>query len=69
MNFNIVTTYHGLQLPHILRIRLMLSSANTCVRLIKSKFPYCQIIPRDNGLVMLSSNCDLLLHIRNQRRS
>lgn len=67
MNFNRVTTYH-VPLPLILRLRLMLSAANTCSNLLKAKFPNHQIIPREDGLVMLSANCDLRLHIRKWHR-
>lgn len=69
MNFNTLTAYHEFPLPTILRIRLILSSVNKCLNLLEAKFPNHQIIPRDDGLVVLSSNCELLLHIQKWHRS
>ena len=62
--FNAVTAYDGFSLPVMLRLRLIVSSIATCSVLLNKAFPKHQIISRDDGLVVLSGNCDLLLHIR-----
>jgi|GEM_PF-3965041 len=67
--FNIVTTYNGFSLPFMLRICLIVSPALQCFSLLRTAFPNHQIIPREDSLIVLSSKCDLLLHIRKRARS
>lgn len=67
--FNAVTAYDGFSLPFMLRFRLKVSPITTCSALLRKAFPDCQFISRDDSLMVLSSNCDLLLHIRKQHLS